>query len=153
MRSELVIPFQLAAVGVHGQDAFGEEIIAGPVGVIVIGVRSGGWPIQSVGLRVMRARHPRAASPKRRFFALPRLNARLALECSSEHRRSLVACKIARYTSRVLPGRQVWPCELCKCPDRGILLQEMEASMVACVDCHRLRKALVSCALSHNIGH
>jgi hypothetical protein len=37
--------------------------------------------------------------------------------------------------------------------ERDQLWQEKELSMVACVDCHRLRKAPVNCDLCHNIGH
>ena len=37
--------------------------------------------------------------------------------------------------------------------DREILWQEKDVSMVACVDCHKLRKAPVNCDLCHNIGH
>jgi Zn ribbon nucleic-acid-binding protein len=46
-------------------------------------------------------------------------------------------------------------CAVCHGPvkERQILWQEKEISMVACVDCHRLRKAPLSCDLCHNIGH
>jgi len=37
--------------------------------------------------------------------------------------------------------------------DRDVLLQEKDISMVACVDCHKLRKAPLNCDLCHNIGH
>jgi len=46
-------------------------------------------------------------------------------------------------------------CAVCHGPvkDRDQLWQEKEISMVACVDCHKLRKAPVNCDLCHNIGH
>jgi quinate dehydrogenase (quinone) len=46
-------------------------------------------------------------------------------------------------------------CAVCHGPvqDRDRLWQEKEVNMVACVDCHKLRKAPVSCDLCHNIGH
>ena len=46
-------------------------------------------------------------------------------------------------------------CAVCHGPvqDRDILWQEKEVSMVACVDCHKLRKAPLNCDLCHNIGH
>jgi Zn ribbon nucleic-acid-binding protein len=46
-------------------------------------------------------------------------------------------------------------CAVCHGPvkDRDQLWQEKEVSMVACVDCHKLRKAAVNCDLCHNIGH
>jgi len=46
-------------------------------------------------------------------------------------------------------------CAVCHGPvkDRDYLWQEKEVSMVACVDCHKLRKAPVNCDLCHNIGH
>ena len=46
-------------------------------------------------------------------------------------------------------------CAVCHGPvkDRDELWQEKEISMVACVDCHKLRKAPLSCDLCHNIGH
>jgi glucose dehydrogenase len=37
--------------------------------------------------------------------------------------------------------------------DRDVLQQEKDISMVSCVNCHKLRKASVSCDLCHNIGH
>ena len=37
--------------------------------------------------------------------------------------------------------------------DRDNIWQEKDVSMVACVDCHKLRKVSVSCDLCHNIGH
>jgi glucose dehydrogenase len=37
--------------------------------------------------------------------------------------------------------------------DRDQLWQEKEVSMVACVNCHKLRNAPVNCDLCHNIGH
>lgn len=37
--------------------------------------------------------------------------------------------------------------------ERDALWQEKDISMVACADCHKLRKASVSCDLCHNIGH
>jgi outer membrane protein assembly factor BamB len=37
--------------------------------------------------------------------------------------------------------------------ERDTLWQEKEVSMVACVGCHKLRGASVSCDLCHNIGH
>jgi hypothetical protein len=46
-------------------------------------------------------------------------------------------------------------CAVCHGPirDRDTLWQEKEISMGACVGCHKLRKASVSCDLCHNIGH
>lgn len=46
-------------------------------------------------------------------------------------------------------------CAVCHGPvkDRDSLWQEKDSSMVACVDCHKLRKASVSCDHCHNIGH
>ncbi len=46
-------------------------------------------------------------------------------------------------------------CAVCHGPvkDRDYLWQEKEVSMVACVDCHKLRKAPASCDVCHNIGH
>ena len=46
-------------------------------------------------------------------------------------------------------------CAVCHGPvqDREKLWQEKDISMVACVDCHKLRKARVNCDLCHNIGH
>jgi hypothetical protein len=46
-------------------------------------------------------------------------------------------------------------CAVCHGPvnDRDRLWQEKDISMVACVDCHKLRKAPVNCDLCHNIGH
>jgi quinoprotein glucose dehydrogenase len=46
-------------------------------------------------------------------------------------------------------------CAVCHGPvkDRDNLWQEKDVSMVACVDCHKLRKAPVNCDLCHNIGH
>ncbi len=46
-------------------------------------------------------------------------------------------------------------CEVCHGPvqDRDALGQEKEISMVTCINCHKLRKASVSCDLCHNIGH
>jgi Zn ribbon nucleic-acid-binding protein len=37
--------------------------------------------------------------------------------------------------------------------ERDQLWQEKEVSMVACVNCHKLRNAPVNCDLCHNIGH
>src|SRR2546422_9418598 len=79
VRSELVIPFQLAGVGIHSEDAFREEVIAWPVLIIVIGIRSGGGPVESASLRIIGAGHPRAAASEGRFFALPGLVTRLSL--------------------------------------------------------------------------
>ncbi len=47
------------------------------------------------------------------------------------------------------------PCALCHGPvqARDSLGQEKDISMVACVDCHKLRKAPLNCDLCHNIGH
>jgi quinoprotein glucose dehydrogenase len=46
-------------------------------------------------------------------------------------------------------------CEVCHgaVRDRDVLQQEKDISMVSCVNCHKLRKASVSCDLCHNIGH
>ncbi len=46
-------------------------------------------------------------------------------------------------------------CAVCHGPvqDRDRLWQEKEISMVACVDCHKLRRAPLNCDLCHNIGH
>jgi Zn ribbon nucleic-acid-binding protein len=46
-------------------------------------------------------------------------------------------------------------CAVCHGPvkDRDAIWQEKEISMVACVDCHKLRKATLSCDHCHNIGH
>ncbi|HMD83402.1 MAG TPA: PQQ-binding-like beta-propeller repeat protein [Terriglobia bacterium] len=46
-------------------------------------------------------------------------------------------------------------CAVCHGPvkDRDQLWQEKEISMVACVDCHKLRKSPLNCDLCHNIGH
>ncbi|HEV2383251.1 MAG TPA: PQQ-binding-like beta-propeller repeat protein [Terriglobia bacterium] len=46
-------------------------------------------------------------------------------------------------------------CAVCHGPvnERDSLWQEKDTSMVACVDCHKLRKAPVNCDLCHNIGH
>jgi glucose dehydrogenase/Zn ribbon nucleic-acid-binding protein len=46
-------------------------------------------------------------------------------------------------------------CAVCHGPvnERDALWQEKDISMVACVDCHKLRKARVNCDLCHNIGH
>jgi glucose dehydrogenase/Zn ribbon nucleic-acid-binding protein len=46
-------------------------------------------------------------------------------------------------------------CAVCHGPvqNRDQLWQEKEVSMVACVDCHKLRKAPTNCDLCHNIGH
>ena len=46
-------------------------------------------------------------------------------------------------------------CAVCHGPvkDRDSLWQEKDVSMVACVDCHKLRTATVSCDSCHNIGH
>lgn len=46
-------------------------------------------------------------------------------------------------------------CAVCHGPvqQRDQLWQEKEVSMVACVDCHKLRKAAVNCDACHNIGH
>lgn len=46
-------------------------------------------------------------------------------------------------------------CAVCHGPagDRDRLWQEKDVSMVACVDCHKLRKAPVTCDTCHNIGH
>jgi glucose dehydrogenase len=46
-------------------------------------------------------------------------------------------------------------CAVCHGPVQGrdTLWQEKEISMVACVGCHTLQKASVSCDLCHNIGH
>ncbi|MGO8817389.1 MAG: PQQ-binding-like beta-propeller repeat protein [Terriglobia bacterium] len=46
-------------------------------------------------------------------------------------------------------------CAVCHGPvkDRDQLWQEKEVSMVACVNCHQLRKAAVNCDACHNIGH
>jgi quinoprotein glucose dehydrogenase len=46
-------------------------------------------------------------------------------------------------------------CEVChgRAYDRDYLWQEKEVSMNACVDCHKLRKAPVSCNLCHDMGH
>jgi putative pyrroloquinoline-quinone binding quinoprotein/cytochrome c7-like protein len=46
-------------------------------------------------------------------------------------------------------------CEVChgRVQDRDALGQEKEISMVTCIDCHKLRKASVSCNLCHDIGH
>ena len=45
-------------------------------------------------------------------------------------------------------------CEVCHgaVGERDIVRQEIETSMVACINCHKLRKAPVSCGLCHNIG-
>ena len=37
--------------------------------------------------------------------------------------------------------------------DRDRLWREKDVSMVACVDCHKLRQASLSCDGCHNIGH
>ncbi len=46
-------------------------------------------------------------------------------------------------------------CAVCHGPvkDRVSLWQERDISMGACVDCHKLRKATLSCDQCHNIGH
>ena len=46
-------------------------------------------------------------------------------------------------------------CETChgRTYDRDYLWQEKEVSMGACVDCHKLRKAPLSCSLCHDMGH
>jgi quinoprotein glucose dehydrogenase len=45
-------------------------------------------------------------------------------------------------------------CEVCHgmTGDRDVLEQEKDISMVSCINCHKLRKASVSCGLCHNIG-
>jgi quinoprotein glucose dehydrogenase len=46
-------------------------------------------------------------------------------------------------------------CAICHGPvnERDYLWQEKDISMGACVDCHKLRKASISCNLCHDIGH
>ncbi len=46
-------------------------------------------------------------------------------------------------------------CAVCHGPvkDRDSLWQEKDISMVACVDCHKLRNATLQCDQCHNIGH
>lgn len=46
-------------------------------------------------------------------------------------------------------------CAVCHGPveDRDVLWQEKDISMVACVNCHKLRKANLDCDSCHNIGH
>jgi hypothetical protein len=45
-------------------------------------------------------------------------------------------------------------CETCHgmAGDRDVLEPEKDISMVSCINCHKLRKAPVSCGLCHNIG-
>ena len=45
-------------------------------------------------------------------------------------------------------------CQVCHgtVGEQDVLRQERETSMVACINCHKLRKAPVSCGLCHNIG-
>ena len=46
-------------------------------------------------------------------------------------------------------------CQVCHGPvrDRDALWQERDVSMVACIGCHQMVKAPVSCDVCHNIGH
>jgi hypothetical protein len=46
-------------------------------------------------------------------------------------------------------------CEVCHgtVKDRDSLWQEKDVSMVACINCHKLRTASISCDGCHNIGH
>ena len=46
-------------------------------------------------------------------------------------------------------------CEVCHGPvyGRDYLWQEKDISMGACVDCHKLRKASISCNICHDMGH
>src|SRR5205809_2318801 len=79
MWRELIVPFQRSGFGIQRQDAFGEEVIAGPVAIVGIGIRSGRGPEQRVGFRIVAARQPGGSAPEFRVLAFPGFVAWLSL--------------------------------------------------------------------------
>ena len=74
MGSELVMPLQFSGVGVQRQDAICEEVVARPITIIGIRKRIACGPVQSIGLRIIRAGQPGWAASELGFFAFPGFN-------------------------------------------------------------------------------
>src|SRR5579884_2259442 len=64
VRSDLVIPFQIAVFRVQGQDTIRVKIIAGPVTVVGVGIRITGGPVERISFRIVRTCQP-GRSPAR----------------------------------------------------------------------------------------
>ena len=58
VRRELEVPAQLPGVGVERHHRAGVEVVARPLGPVVVGTRVAGAPVDQVQLRVVRARQP-----------------------------------------------------------------------------------------------
>ena len=62
MRRELKVPLQFSGVRIERQHAIGIQIVAGTNAAVEVRARVAGGPVQRVGFRVVRARHPRGAA-------------------------------------------------------------------------------------------
>ena len=62
VRRELVMPFQLAGVGVERDDRIGVEVVAWPLRAVVVGAGVADAPIRQVELRIVGAGHPDRAA-------------------------------------------------------------------------------------------
>src|ERR1700723_3621567 len=80
VRAVLEVPLHLAGGGVERDRAFGEQIVAGPVGGIVARRRIAGAPIGEIGLRIVGAGDVEGAASRAPSLGLvlPGLAARLA---------------------------------------------------------------------------
>ena len=79
VRRRLVVPHHLPGVGVQGDDRSGEQVVARTVLVGDHRLRVAGRDVDVVQLGVVGGRRPRhAAAVLHRFFARPRLRARIA---------------------------------------------------------------------------
>src|SRR5579884_1068329 len=83
VRSDLVIPFQIAVFRVQGQDTIRIKIIAGPVTIVGVGIRITGGPVERISFLIVRTRQP-GRSPARFWrIATPGLSSWFALSGNS----------------------------------------------------------------------
>src|SRR4029077_6499832 len=76
--SELEIPFELAGVGIQGEDTIGIEVVAGTRCSVEIGGGIAGAPVDGIEFWIVGARHPSGAAPAQVHFAGPTGRAGLA---------------------------------------------------------------------------
>ena len=71
MGRELIMPFQFSCARIERENALGEQVVAGPVPAVGVGVRGGSGPEKRVGLRVVAASQPGCAASELGVFPLP----------------------------------------------------------------------------------
>src|SRR3954454_18478843 len=78
MRSELIVPAQLAGIRVNSENGAGVEVVAFALVAVVIGAGIAGGPVEQVRVGIVCAAQPRSGAPVLDGAADPGVGERLA---------------------------------------------------------------------------